>query len=60
MNFGTEFTELSATTGSDKTNKNDDGTCNSYILTAKQWVIVVVIALILAGGIDLWLRISGL
>jgi hypothetical protein len=58
MNFGTEFTELAATVGSNK--KDTSGDLNKYILTGKQWVLVIVAALILAGGIDIWLRASGL
>ena len=55
MNFGTEFTELAATVGSDKKGKGDD-----TFLTPKQWALVVAAGLLLALGLHLWLRASGL
>ena len=56
MNFGTEFTELAATIGSKKESEKDD----DVFLTRKQWVLVILASLALAGGIELWLRASGM
>ena len=55
MNFETEFTELAATVGSEKNAKSD-----GVLFTKKQWAFIIVVALLLAGGIELWLRASGL
>jgi hypothetical protein len=55
MNFGNEFTVLSATAGADKKGKKDD-----VFLTRKQWALVLGAALLLAAAIELFLRHSGL
>ena len=56
MNFGTEFTVLSATAGANKKSKKDDET----FLTPKQWALVIGAGLLLAAAIEGYLRYSGL
>jgi hypothetical protein len=55
MNFGTEFTVLSASAGANKKGKKDD-----TFLTPKQWALCIGIGVLLAGVIELYLRYSGL
>lgn len=56
MNFGTEFTELAATTGADKKSEKSSG----CLLTGKQWALVIALGIAIAVGIDLWLHYAGL
>jgi len=54
MNFGTEFTVLSASAGANKKSKNET------FLTPKQWALVIGAGLLLATAIEGFLRYSGL
>jgi hypothetical protein len=54
--FGTDFTVLAASAGSDK----KDGKKDDTFLTPKQWALVIIAGVVLAGLIELWLRHSGL
>jgi hypothetical protein len=56
MQFGTEFTELAATIGA---KKNETGKTDDFLLTTKQWILVVATGIFLALGIDFWLALSG-
>jgi hypothetical protein len=59
MDFGTEFTVLSAVAGAEK-DKKDNKKADDTFLTPKQWVLIVGASVVIAAAIELYLRHSGL
>jgi hypothetical protein len=60
MDFGTEFTVLSAVAGAEKDDKKDNKKADDTFLTPKQWVLIVGASVVIAAAIELYLRHSGL